>query len=75
MKIKESRNINKYLDLAGELKNLQNIIVMLLPTVIGVLGKLSKGLEKRMVKFEIRRRIWTKASLRLSRIYRKFLKT
>ena len=44
--MKESKEINKYLDLARELKKLWNIRVMVIPIVIGVLGTVPKSLEK-----------------------------
>ena len=38
-KIKESKNINKCLDLARELKNLWNMKVTVIPIIIGALGR------------------------------------
>ena len=38
--------IDKYRDLAGELKMLRNMRVMMMPIVAGVLRTVSKGLEK-----------------------------
>ena len=38
--------IDKYLDLAWEIKNLSNMKVKLILIVIGALGKDSKGVEK-----------------------------
>ena len=43
-KMKESENVDKYLDLAGELKSQWNIRVMLL--VSGELGTIPEALEK-----------------------------
>ena len=45
MKIKEN-NIDKYLDLAKELKKLWNMIVI--PVIISALGTVRKGLEERL---------------------------
>ena len=42
----ENEKINKYLDLAGELKNLWNNTITVILTVVGALGMASKGLEK-----------------------------
>ena len=52
MKIKESEKIGKYLDLAQELKERWNIKVMVTPIIVGVLGIVSKGLEKRLAELE-----------------------
>ena len=38
-KMKESKKINKYLDLARELKKLGNMKVTMIPIVVGMLGK------------------------------------
>ena len=48
MKIKERKKIDKYLDYAKKIKKLRNISVTAIPTVIGVLGIIPKGLEKRL---------------------------
>ena len=45
--MKESEKIEKYLDLAWELKRLCNMKVMDIPIVIGALRTLTKGMEKR----------------------------
>ena len=45
MEIKESVKINKYLNLARELKLLRNLRVMMIPIVIGALGMVFKRLE------------------------------
>ena len=47
VKIKEFEKIEKYLDLARELKRLENMKVTVIPIVIGVLGSVSKNLETR----------------------------
>ena len=46
MKIEESKKIEKYLDLARELKKWWNIRVLVIPVVIGALGTASYVLEK-----------------------------
>ena len=46
VKIK-SEKINKYLDLAGELKKPWNIQVTVIPIVVNALGTVPKGLERR----------------------------
>ena len=47
LKIKEKENTNKYLDLASELKKLWKTKVTVLPIVVGVLGTVTKSLEKK----------------------------
>ena len=73
VKIKESKKINKYLDLARELKKPWNMKVTLIPVVVGVLRMIPKGLEKGLEELEICRRIkttQTKALLRSTKILR-----
>ena len=53
MKVKESEKTNKYLDLVRELKKLWNIKVTVIPIVVGTLGIIPKGLEKRLGELEI----------------------
>ena len=53
VKIKESENIDKHLDLARELKKLWNVKVGVIPLLVGELGTVIKGLEWRRVEFEI----------------------
>ena len=55
VKLKESEKKDKYLDLARELKKLWHIKVMFIPTVIGVLVTVTKGLIKGLEDLEIRR--------------------
>ena len=57
VKIKESEKIDKYLDLAGERKKLWNITETVITAVVGSLGTIPKGLEKRLEELEIRERI------------------
>ena len=59
MKMKESKKIDKYLDLARELKMLWNMRVMVITIVVDELGTVPKYLEKRGAKLDIRRRIKT----------------
>ena len=44
VKLKESEKKDKYLDLAKELKNLSNMMVTIIPIVIGAFGTVTKGL-------------------------------
>ena len=44
VKLKESEKEDKYLDLAGGLKKLSNMKVIVIQIVIGALGTLTKGL-------------------------------
>ena len=46
MKIKESEKKELYFDLASELRKLGNMMVTVIPLVIGALGTVPKGLEK-----------------------------
>ena len=46
MKIKESEKIDKYLDLARELRKVRNMRAMAIPVVIGALGKVPEGLVR-----------------------------
>ena len=48
VKMKENEKLNKYLDLARELKKLWNMKVMVIPVVIGALGTIRQKLEKRL---------------------------
>ena len=59
VKIKESKNIDKYSDLARELKKLWNMKVMVISVVIGVFGMVSNGLEERLEEWGIGGRIKT----------------
>ena len=59
VKMKESEKINKYLDLARELRKLWNMKVKVVPIVIGGLGTVPKGLENSLGELEIRGRIET----------------
>ena len=59
MKIKESENRDKYLDLARELKKLRNMKVMVIQIVVGALGTMPKGLVKGLEDLEIRGQVMT----------------
>ena len=52
--MKEIKKIDKYLDLARELKKLCIMTVTMIPIVIGALGTVPEGLEKRLEKLESR---------------------
>ena len=67
VKIKESKNIKKYLDLARELKKLKNILVILIPIVIGALRTKLRGLERGLEQLKIRGRIETIKTMALQR--------
>ena len=46
MKIKECKNMDKYLDLAQELRKLWNMQVTVISIVVGAFGTAAKGLKK-----------------------------
>ena len=46
LQLKEWEKKNKYLDLARELKKLWNMLVTIIPIVIGALSTVTKGLVK-----------------------------
>ena len=46
IKLKQCEKKDKYLDLARELKKLWNMLVTIIPIVIGVFGTVTKGLLK-----------------------------
>ena len=74
--LKESEKMDKYLDLARELKKLWNMKLTIVPIVIGALGTISKGLLKGLEDLEVGGRvetIQTTASLRTARILRRVL--
>ena len=50
---------DKYLDLAGELKNTWNIKLSIITIVIGALGKVTKGLVQGLEDLEIKERVET----------------
>ena len=57
MKIKENQMREKYLYFVKELKMLWNMWMTVVPTVIGALGTVLKGLEERLEELENRGRI------------------
>ena len=70
--------MNKYLDLAWELKKLWNMKVTIVPIVIGAFGTITKGLLKGLEDLEVGRRVETiqmSALLRTARILRRVLET
>ena len=78
LKIKESENINKYLDLTRKLKKQWNMKVTVIPIVVGALGTVPKGLEKKVEKLKIKGRIETIQSIALlilARILRRVQET
>ena len=78
VKLKENEKMDKYLDLARELKKLWNMKVKVIPIVVGALGTVPKGLEKGLENLEIRGKletIQTTALLQSARILRRVLET
>ena len=60
VKLKESENKDKYLDLARELKKkLWNMKVMIIPIIIGVLRTVTEGLVQGLEDLKIRGRVGT----------------
>ena len=54
-KQKQNENIDKYLDLARKLKKLWKMKVMVIPTIVRVLGAVSKSQEKRWGSRDLRK--------------------
>ena len=78
VKLKENEKMDKYLDLARELKMLWNMRVKVIPIVVGALGTVPINLEKRLEDLEITggiETIQTTALLQLARILRRVLET
>ena len=72
VKLKESKKSDKYLDFAREL------IVMIVPIVIGAFGTITKGLLKDLEDLDVGGRVETiqmTALLRTARILRRVLET
>ena len=70
--------MDKYLDLARELKKLCNMQVTIIPIVIGAFGTVIKGLLKGLENLEfggLVETIQTTALLRMARILRRVLET
>ena len=47
--MKENETINKYLDLSKQLKKMLNMKGTVMPIIVGAIGTVPKGLEKRLV--------------------------
>ena len=78
IKLKECEKRDKYHDLARELKELWNMMVTIIPIVIGAFGTVTKGLLKGLEDLEIGGRvetIQTTALLNRARILRRVLET
>ena len=78
IKLKECEKKDKYLDLARELKKLWNMLVTIIPIVIGAFGTVTKGLLKGLEDLEVGGRvetIQTIALLRTDGILRRVLET
>ena len=77
VKLKESENKDKYLDLAKELRKQRwNMMVTVIPIVIGTLGTIPKGLIKGQEDLEIRGQVETIQTivlLKSARILRRVL--
>ena len=78
IKLKECEKKDKYLDLARELKKLQNMKVTTVPIVIAAFGTVTKGLLKGLEDLEVGGRVETiqiTALLRTARILKRVRKT
>ena len=77
LKLKESKNKDKYLDLARKLKNLKNMKVMFTPIIIGALGTVTEGLSKGLDDLDIGgvETIYNTTLLRSATILRRVLET
>ena len=76
IKLKECEKKDKYLDLAWELKKLWNMLVTIIPIVIGAVGTVTKRLQKGLDDLEVGGRmetIQTTTLLRTARILRRVL--
>ena len=56
VKLKKREKRDKYIDLARERKKLWDMVVTVIPVVIGILGTVNKGLVKGLRNVEIRAR-------------------
>ena len=78
IKLKECEKKDEYLHLARELKKLWNVLVTIIPIVIGAFGTVNKGLLKGLEDLEVGGRegtIQTTALLRTTRRLRRVLET
>ena len=73
VKIEEREKIDKYLDLARELKKLWNMRVILIAVI--TFGTVSKNIEKNLGELKIKERIETTVLFKLAIILRKVLET
>ena len=76
MKVKESKNLDNYQDLSRELKKLWTMKVTVILIVVGVLGTVTKNLEKKPDEQMIRGRIetiQTTALLKSAKIFKRVL--
>ena len=71
--MKEIKMIDRYLDLARELKRLWNVRVTVILAVVDAIGTITRGLERKKEELEIRRieTIQTSALLESARIPRR----
>ena len=77
-KLEESKKRDEYQDLVTELKDPYVMKMMMIPTVIGALSTVTKGLVKGLEDLKVRGRvetIQTTALLRSARILRRVLET
>ena len=78
IKLKEIEKKDKYLDFAGELKKLWNMMVTIIPIVSGAFGTITKDLLLGLDDLEVNGRvetIQTTAFLWTARVLRRVLKT
>ena len=76
LKLKEWEKKDRYPDLARELKKLWNMLMTIIPIVIGAFGTVTKVLLKGLGELEVGGRVGkTTASFRTARIQRRVLET
>ena len=78
IQLKECEKKDNYLDLARKLEKLWNMLVTIIPIVIGAFGTVTKGLLKGLEDLEVGGRvetIQTTTLLRTARIMRRVLET
>ena len=73
VKTKESEKINKYLDLARELKKLWNIKVVVISILVDLLGMVLKDFERILEELEIKGE--SRSARPQHRVLRRLLKT
>ena len=68
VEVKENEKVQKYQDLARELRKLWQVKVKVVPVVVGVLGTIPKALEKQLKEIEtsVRVELLQKAALLVS---------